>query len=84
MGMGERGMGELKVALLSFDRTKVRPSEAVISWKAIAGEVGVGRTTLQRWCEEVGIELPHWGPKRLSPVFLPRQKIVILKALYFA
>lgn len=74
----------LKVALLDFDRSKVKRTEAVISWKTLAFEIGVGRSTLQRWCEENGIVLPHWGPRSLSPVFLPRQKIVILKALYFA
>jgi hypothetical protein len=70
--------------LLDFDRSKVRRAEVVISWKAIAFELGVSEDTLQRWCVAQRISLPHWGPARRSPVFLPRQKIVILKNLYFA
>lgn len=70
--------------LLDFDRAKVRRQDAVISWKAIAFETGVGRTTLQRWCDEKGITLPHWGPAEKSPVFLPRGRIAILKTMYFS
>lgn len=82
--MGEREMDALKGQLRVTDRSKVKRSEAIISWKAIAFEVGVGRSTLQRWCEETGITLPRWGPAETSPVFLPKGKIAILKALYFA
>jgi len=70
--------------LLDFDASKIRRTEAVISWKALAYEVGVGRSTLQRWCESKRITLPRWGPAEKSPVFLPRQKLMILKSLYFA
>jgi len=77
-------MANLIEKLLDFDRSKVKRTEAVISWKALAFEVGVGRSTLQRWCESESIVLPHWGPAGKSPVFLPKGKIVILKSLYFA
>lgn len=70
--------------LLDFDVVKVRREEAVISWKTLAFEVGVSKATLQRWCRERRIVLPHWGSADRSPVFLPRGKIVILKTLYFA
>lgn len=79
--MGEREMVE---QLLDFNIAEISREEAVISWKALAFEVGVSKATLQRWCIGKGIELPHWGPADQSPVFLPRGKIVILKTLYFA
>ncbi len=70
--------------LLDFDRLKVRPEEAVVSWKSLAIELGVSEYSLQRRCRELGITLPRWGPKPTSPVFLPRGRIVILRTLYFA
>jgi len=76
----ERGMIQ---QLLKFDRIKVKRNEAVISWKTLAFEVGVSKTTLQRWFEARGIELPRWGSTPRSPVFLPRGRIAILKVLYF-
>lgn len=78
--MGERGMVQ---ALLDFDRSKIRRQDAVISLKAIAYEIGVGRSTLHRWLIEMKITLPHWGPAEKSPVFLPRGRIAMLKTLYF-
>ncbi len=80
--MGERNSNMVN-ELLDFDRSKVRRQDAVISWKAIAFETGVGRSTLQRWGISAGIELPHWGPAEKSPVFLPRGRIAILRTLYF-
>lgn len=79
--MGGNGMA---AQLLDFDRSKVRRQDAVISLKALAYELGIGRSTLHRWLLKEKIELPHWGPSETSPVFLPRQRIVILKTLYFA
>jgi len=80
----ERGVDALKRELVKIKPSTVRRSEAVVSWKAIAYDVGVGRSTLIRWCEANGIRLPHYGPANKSPVFLPRGKIMILKDLYFA
>lgn len=71
--------------LLDFDRTRVRREECVITWKAIADELGVSEDTIQRWCDANHLQLPRWGPPgRRSPVFLPRGKIMILKSLYFS
>jgi hypothetical protein len=70
--------------LMDFDRTKLRPDECVISWKKLADELGVSEDTIQRCLDGQRVTLPRWGPKDNSPVFLPRGKIVILKALYFA
>jgi len=70
--------------LINIDAAKFQRRDIVVSWKSIAFEIGVSKATLQRWCEANGIDLPHWGPLKRSPVFLPRAKIVILKTLYFA
>ena len=74
----------LRRDLLDFDRTRVKPDECVISWKALSRELGVSEDTLQRWCAQHRIELPRWGPFALkSPVFLPRVKVQVLKSMYF-
>lgn len=79
--MGEREMVE---KLLEFDRAKLRRDDIVVSWKELAFEVGVSPSSLQTRCRDLGVTLPRWGPADKSPVFLPRGKIMILKALYFA
>jgi hypothetical protein len=79
--MGEREMIE---QLNNIDPARLTRKDVVITWKELAEEVGVSDDSLQRRCLELGINLPRWGPRRTSPVFLPRGKIVILKTLYFA
>ena len=75
---------KLKRELLDFDRSRVRPEDCLISWKAIAAEMGISPDTLQRWCDDHSIALPHWGPFPRSPVYLPRAKVVVLRTLYFS
>jgi hypothetical protein len=82
--MGEQMGDGLMDKLLDFERAKVRRSDCLISWKSIAFEIGVSEDTLQRWFDGRGVRLPRWGGRTRSPVFLPRGKIVILKALFFA
>lgn len=70
--------------LLDFDRTRVKRDECVISWKALANEMGVSEDTLQRWCVRLGIILPRWGPAGpRAQVYLPKGKLMLLKASYF-
>lgn len=70
--------------LTNIEPAKFARKDVVVSWKAIALEIGVSEDSIQRRCVELGIILPRWGPRPTSPVFLPRGKIVILKTLYFA
>jgi hypothetical protein len=75
---------DLLEQLLDFDRSRVKKDDCLVSWKAIAGEVGVSEDTLQRWCLAHDLELPRWGPPgKLSPVFIPRAKVHVLKKVLF-
>lgn len=70
--------------LTNIEAAKFARKDVVITWKELAEEIGVSEDSLQRRCFELGINLPRWGPRPTSPVFLPRGRIVILKTLYFA
>lgn len=69
--------------LLDFDRTRVRRDECLVSWKAIAYEIGVSEDTIQRWFSARRLTLPKWGNRDRSPVFLPKGKLLILRTLFF-
>lgn len=75
---------DLLVELLNFDRTTMKRTQCLVSWKEIAFEVGVGESTLRRWALDKEVELPRWGPPGgKSPVFVPRSKVAVFKALLF-
>lgn len=82
--IGENGMERLKRELAKIKASEVKKSEALVTWKAIAFEMGLSRSTLIRWCEANGIQLPHYGPAKKARVFLPKGRLMILKELYFA
>lgn len=78
------GRKDLAEQLLDFEATRLRREDCIITWKAIADELGVSEDTVQNWFTQRDLKLPRWGSRERSPVFLPKGKIVILKALYFA
>lgn len=71
--------------LVDFDPCGQKVEHVLIGWKAIAEAVGFSEDTVQRYCVRLKIVLPKWGPPGLrTPVFLPRQKVTILRKLIFS
>lgn len=50
----------------------------LFKWRTIGQHLGVSARTLQRWCAQAGIRLPHWHHKKTEPVFLPEDQLGIL------
>jgi hypothetical protein len=81
--MGEREE-RLMDQVLDFDQTRVKPSECIFKWRAIAQEVGLSEATLRRFFAARGFKLPRWGiGGKGGDVFLPKSKIAPLKAALF-
>ncbi len=90
MGMAERAekgsdsAARLVKVLLDFEPSEQEPANIVRSMKALADAAGFSVKTVRRTLEKYGVQLPVWGtPGGSAPVFLPKGKLMVLRALIF-
>lgn len=70
--------------VMDFEAAQLRPAQCVFKWRGIALEVGIAESTLRRFFSARGIRLPRWGVGgRGGGVFLPKAKIILLRAAIF-